>query len=54
MIQQQLENIQKWLAQHASKIADQSLNLAASISEIEQFEQKLSKHLKICTLGIMG
>ncbi|RZG82730.1 SMI1/KNR4 family protein [Acinetobacter sp. WCHAc060033] len=45
MIQQQLENIQKWLVQHASKIADQSLNPSASISEIEQFEQKLSKRL---------
>lgn len=45
MIQQQLENIQKWLAQHAAKIANQSLNPSASSSEIEQFEQRLSKHL---------
>ena len=45
MIQKQLENIQNWLVQHAAKIANQSLNPAASISDIEQFEQRLSKHL---------
>ncbi len=45
MIQKQLENIQNWLVQHAAKIANQSLNPAASIADIEQFEQRLSKHL---------
>ena len=35
MIQKQLENIQNWLVQHAAKIANQSLNPAAIIVDIE-------------------
>lgn len=45
MMQKQLEYIQRWLEQHAPRIAIQSLNPAANNTQLEAFEAQISKQL---------
>lgn len=42
-MQKQLEYIQRWLEQHAPRIATQSLNPAANNTQLEAFEAQISK-----------
>ncbi|MCX5468140.1 hypothetical protein [Acinetobacter nematophilus] len=43
IIQKQLEYIQRWLEQHAPRVATQSLNPAANNTQLEAFEAQISK-----------